>query len=254
MKQSLIQRHLHGIAGFLLVLLLSPLPSLAAEPVKKNETAAREAALIDQIIKAYGGRDALAKVNSIYTRDRIKMYQQDNDGWITRYFQRPRKLRVEIALYTAPETRILNEANGWLSIGTAEAKKADQSSYEGLLFQYNYMNLPFSLIDGSNTVLSLGKDKIGAVSVDVLRIKNKEGQELALSLDEKTHLISKAASPVTDGTVKTVLSVQFSDYREVNAVKVPFKRVNYYGASPVSESQMTEVVFNKAMAEGLFKP
>ena len=243
-----------AVAWFLAASTFAVMPAFAAEPAPAAETPTKEQELIARIVEAYGGRDALAKVSSIYARGYCKLYQQDNGGWITRYFQHPRKLRVEAAYRGSPETRILNDTKGWMGAGTAGQKEADRYAYEGLVFQYDYMNLPFSLIDGNKTATYRGKDTAGGAPVDVLLFKGREGEEMTLYVDEKTHLIAKASSPITAPAGKTEIAVEFFDYRDVGGVKMPFRVINSFGPAKVGITYMSEVSFNRAMGDKLFLP
>ena len=242
------------VALFLATCLLAAMAALAAEPPPAAETPADEAAVLARIVEAYGGRDALAKVNSIYTRGLCNLYQQDNDGWITRYLQHSRKLRVEAAYQKKPETRILNGSKGWMGVGTAAQKDADRYVYEGLVFQYDYMNLPFSLMDGTKTVVYKGKDTAGNVPVDVLHVKGAAGEEMTLYVDAVTHLVTKVSSPITAPAGKTEVGVEFSDYRSVNGVKMPFRVVSSFGTTKVGVTHMSQVEINRAMDDTLFLP
>jgi hypothetical protein len=242
------------LACFFSVLVFAVIPSFAAEPATVGETPAKEKELVDRIVEAHGGRDALAKVKSIFMRSYYNMYNQDNDGWVSRYLQRPDKLRVETRFQMALETRIMNGKKGWTGVGTAALKEADRYAYEGLVFQYNYMYLPFSLVDGGNALIYQGKDKVGNVAVDVLLIKDMNGLDVTLYADEKTHLISRVSSPIRTGSTTIDVSVEFLDYRDVNSIKFPFKVLSGHGKDTIGATTVSQVVINQAMEDKLFDP
>jgi hypothetical protein len=245
---------LTAITTCLMVILLPAIvPVHAAEPtaVAAQLTGSE---LVNLIIKAYGGEEALAKVRSLYTKGFAKTYQQDNDGPVNHYFQKPLKLRVEGGYHRNPETRILNGSKGWTGVGTAAQKEADRKAFEGLLFQYNYMDTPFSLIAGNKEVVYQGKDATGKTPVDVLVLKDMNGQEITLSVDEKTHLITKVSTPITALSTRDEVSVEFLDYREVDSIKMPFRIINFFGVHRVSETLISQIVINQLMEEKLFQP
>jgi hypothetical protein len=254
MRKAVRTRYLVVAAGIFSACLLMSMPARAADPAPAAETPAAEARVIAGMVEAYGGREALSKVKSIYARGFCNLYQQDNDGWITRYLLRPRKLRVEAAYQKDPETRILNGAKGWMGVGKAGQKEADRYAYEGLVFQYDYMNLPFSLIDGTRTVVYKGRDATGSVPVDVLHVRGGEGEEMTLYVDTVTHLVTRVSSPIAAPAGKTEVGVEFSDYRSVNGVKMPFRVVSSFGATKVGVTVMSRVEINRAMDAPLFQP
>jgi len=242
-----------ALACFFSASLFASIPSFAAEPAPGGETSGKEKELVARIIEAHGGRDALTKVKSIFMRGYYNMYNQDNDGWVSRYLQPPGKLRVDTRYQMAPETRIMNGTKGWTGVGTAGLKEADRYAYEGLVFQYNYMYLPFSLVNRGNAAIYRGKDKVGSVAVDVLLIKGMNGLDVTLYADEKTHLISRVSSPLRTGSTMTDVSVEFLDYRAVNSIKVPFKMLSIHGQQKIGTTTVSQVVFNQAMEEKLFQ-
>lgn len=239
---------------FLLICISAVSPLYAAEQTTQTETPATGSELVSLIVKAYGGKEAIAKVHSIQTIGFAKVYQQDNDGPVKHYFQKPFKLRFEGGYHHKPETRILNGAKGWTGVGTAAQKEADRTAFEALLFRYNYMDIPFSLIDGNKEAVYKGKDTIGKTPADVLVIKGMNGSEITLYVDEKTHLVSKVSSPITSGSTKEEVSVEFLDYREVDSIKMPFKITNFFKSYRVSETLMSQIVINQPMEDKLFQP
>jgi hypothetical protein len=226
----------------------------AAEADKQAASSITTDEILTKVIDAYGGKEALAKVVTTYTRAYSRLYNTDNDGWVTRYVRHPLMLRVDFGYHSMPDTRILNNRKGWMHVGTVARKDADKPVYEALVFQYNYMRLPFELAGMGKNVVYKGKEKVGRAPVDVLLVKGMNGMDLTLYIDETTHLVAKASGFVGAGAGKREVSVELLDYKVVDNIKVPFKMINSVGSIKVSETLVNKVVFNQEMADSLFQP
>lgn len=226
----------------------------AAEPEKQAVSPIKGDEIVSQVIDAYGGKANLTRVTTIYSRGYSRLYNTDNDGWVTRYVRHPLMLRVDFGYHNMPETRIINSKKGWLHVGTAARKDADKPAYEGMVFQYNYMRLPFELANMGKSIVYKGKEKLGKSPVDVVLVKGMNGMDLTLYVDEATHLVAKVSGVVGAGAGKREVSVELLDYRDVDKIKVPFKIINSVGTTKVSETSISKVVFNQEMADSLFKP
>jgi len=232
----------------------APITVYAAEPGKQAASLTTTDEIIAKVIDAYGGKNVLAKVSTIYSRGFSKLYKTDNDGWVTRYVRHPLMMRVDFGYHNMPETRVLNNRKGWVHVGTVAKRDADKPAYEGLVFQYNFMRLPFELADLGKSVVYKGKEKLGKASLDVVLIKGMNGMDLTLYIDETTHLIAKVSGVVGSGAGKREVSVELLDYKVVDKIKVPFKIINSVGSTKISETIVNKVVFNQEMADSLFKP
>ena len=210
--------------------------------------------LVAQIIEAYGGRDNLAKVRSIYTRSYEKIHQADNDGWITANLQRPDRFRIESALHQTNSTRVVSGSQVWMSSGKALLEPADNATREGVMFLFNCIDLPFSLAEGKWTAKHQGIDKHNSSPNQVLILKNSAGEELTLTVNPKTHLIDLISGITTKGERKIIIAQEYSDYREVNGIKLPFRITSYYDGKPYAQNTLGEVKINVEMPDKLYKP
>lgn len=247
-----------GTAALQLLLILTLYTATAAsekaESASQTEPSTKANTLISQIVEAYGGSESLAKVRNIYSRGYQKIYQADNDGWITRYLQRPGKFRVETALHQASGTRLLAGDRVWMGSGKEPLKEADTQTREWIVFLFNSLDLPFSLAEGKWTLVPREKGKNGNARVEVLIIKNSAGLELILEIDVKSHLITKVTGAITKGKEQITISQEYQDFREVNGIKIPYRIISHYDNKPYAVSTLAEVKINKEMTDQLFLP
>lgn len=246
-----------GIAACVLLVALTlsapfvhPLALAAAESQEKTS---REELLISRIIEAYGGREKLAQARTIYSHGRHHTYQNDNDGPVTRYQRRPDRLRIDSALHSSSGSRVVNKQQVWMADGKDQLKAADPKTREGVMFLFNCFDLPFSLADGSWTPVSQAPET-SAPANGILKLRNSAGQELTLTIDTKSHLISMVSGVITRGKELVVVAQEFKDYRQVGGIMFAHRIISHYDGKPYAMNTLYEVKINTDMADKLFTP
>ena len=166
--------------------------------------------LISGIINAYGGKEKLAKVLSISAEGRIKKNFPDDEGTYYRCMQRGRKLFVDIKYTKSSEQRILDGGKGYRG-NNGRLEEVKGPPYDAMVYQYNQLDLPFGLIDGSLKVIDFHQDTLNGLKVEVLGLKDKEGHEIEAYVNIKDYRILKIIGYFTIGQHKTSLAADFDE-------------------------------------------
>jgi len=108
-------------------------------------------------------------------------------------------------------------------------------------------------LDRAPTLRWIGEDEIDGKKQRVISVLRPDNQQLALSFDAQTNLLTKYdylyADPISGDSL---IGQSYPGYRSVGKVKVPTGRVLYNSGGVVQETEYTEVVFNTKPAESLF--
>jgi hypothetical protein len=209
--------------------------------------------IVQRVETAYGGREVLGMLNSVYARGRITAFVRGDEGTYVRYFARDRKLRVDIMYSGSWERRILNGDRGYRGMSGPPVEVAGQQ-YLAMLYQYKRLDLPYGLSRGKYRVSYEGRERLEGVEVEVLSLSDNEGPQMKAYIDLRQGLILKVTGYFKVGDEKTSLSSVYSDFRKVQGSTFPFKIVNYAGGRKVGETVMEEYRINPRMAEKLFAP
>ena len=213
----------------------------------------RDEAVIARIIEAYGGRTNLSGVFALSAEGRIQKHFPDDSGSYVRHMQRDRKLFVEIRYTNATERRVLNGKRGYRSMnGKLEAVKGPP--YDAMVYQYNQIDLPFGFLDGSFRVVSVHRDSLSGEDVNVVRLQDTEGYELDISVRAADSLILRAVGYFKVGSSRTNLGAEFSDFRKVEGILLPFKIINYARGSKLGETTITQYRINPRIDNSVFQP
>ena len=212
-----------------------------------------EEALVARILEAYGGEKNLSRVFALSAEGRIQKNFPDDTGSYVRHMQKDRKLFVEIRYTNATERRVLNGKKGYRGMnGKLEAVKGPP--YDAMVYQYNQIDLPFGFLDGSFRVVSVHRDSLNGEDVNVLRLQDTAGYELDISVRAADSLILRAIGYFKVGSSRTNLGAEFSDFRKVEGILLPFKIINYARGSKLSETTITQYRINPRIDNSLFQP
>jgi hypothetical protein len=231
----------------LLLLLASvPLCPLHCSP-------AGEEAEVRKIIQAYGGKDALERVSSLAAEGKIITFMPKDGGTYFYYLNRKRQLLVDIKYTKRTEKRILNGDRGYRGTDK-ETAEVTGSAYDAMVYQYNQLDLPYGLMDNSFRIAHLRKDIFHGRPVVVLKLTDKKGNEMETAVDSENYHIVKTTGFFGMGQKKAGLSAEFSDFRTVNGVLLPFMIVNYADGFMISETKLSKYTINPDISDPVFSP
>lgn len=229
-------------------------PGASPACAEEGQAAFQTASFIKEIITAYGGEKALAGIKTVYTKGSIQTFMRNEKGISTRYFKRPRKLRAELFYPHNSETRIVNGSKGWRGSDTVPLREVQGPPYLAMVYQFKYLDLPFGFLDKGYRITHMGRETMNGSPVEVIQLNDDEGPPMRVYVDSATHLITRVVGTFGVGKESAELSAEFSDYRDVQGIKIPYKVVNYSGSNLIAETVVVEVQINKEMPDLLFQP
>jgi hypothetical protein len=209
--------------------------------------------VVEKVIEAYGGRERLAKVKSIAAEGKIMALVRGDEGTYRRALRRDGNLFVDIVYSRSSERRILHDNKGYRGTG-GKVEEVSGPRYQAMVYQYNELNLPYGLLDDTFTVHSLRKDTVNGDAVNVLRLADREGNQMDVFVHEENYRIVKCEGRFVVGAESTSLSAEFGDFRTVDGVLLPFKIVNYAGGRKISKTTIDRYQVNPAIDDSLFLP
>lgn len=223
-------------------------------PVAALEQDAASLVLVQKVLKAYGGAQQIESVVSLNAEGLINAQLRHASGTYKRWFQRPRKLRVETSYASTSEARILNGDLAWrisdesLMMGVAGPGRL------AMIYQYKQLDLPYELLKGSYNLRYAGAETVGSVATQAIEVWDDEGPAIRMNVDTTEHYIVKVTGSITSGAQTMTLSIEFSDFRLIDGTPLPFQINNYADGIHISETLMTRYGINPAVNPALFVP
>jgi hypothetical protein len=223
---------------------------LAAVLPARADDQADAKALLEKAIKAHGGADNLAKGNAATLTMKGKFYGM-GDGieyTASAAFQPPDKQRIEVDFTMNGQkfkfTQVFTKDKGWVAINDMVTEMGKESLYEAKEYQHatgvSRLN-PAVLKDAK--LQSLGEIKIGDKPAVGLRVEVKGYRDVVLYFDKETHLLVKSerrAKDIPNPAEEFGEDVYYSDYKEVDGVKMPQKVTIKRDDKPYVESETTD--------------
>jgi hypothetical protein len=116
---------------------------------------------------------------------------------------------------------------------------------------------PFVLLealDRAATLRYLGEDEFSGRKQKVISVVRPDNQQLALSFDAQTNLLTKYgylyADPITGDSE---IAQSYSNYRTVGKLKLPGARILYNSGGVIQEAEYVDVKINTRPAESVFQ-
>ena len=168
------------------MLLLFWLAALNGQPLPVDD-------LIAKVVNAYGGAAAWSKVTSFREIGTVTPAMRPGQGALTREWQRPDKLRVEIVYPTNTEIRIVNGDHG-----TQNGKEATGMGLDAMRLQAARLVAPLLLLEKKSSLHATGNS---------IEIALTRSMTLTLEIDLQSGHIVRSTSK----TSGTEFSTDYSD-------------------------------------------
>jgi hypothetical protein len=191
-------------------------------------TAAAQTAeeIVQKVLDARGGVAKLKAVQSERVTGRIA-FPNGAEGSFVLELKRPLKMHVEISIEGQKIIRVYDgKSSGWTInpfAGTKEVEPlpsedlkniSDESDFDGPLVDYKAKG---------NQIELVGKEKLDAKPVYRLKVTNKNGDIRFYFFDASSFLLLKWAGTRKTGDQELPWESLYSDFREVQGLKYPFR-------------------------------
>jgi zinc protease len=217
--------------------------------------------IIEKHISAIGGRAALSKLTSRTMTGAIAVSSPAGEltGTIEAYAQAPNKsrqlIKVDLSAFGAGQLvvdqrfdgttgYVLDSMNGNRDITGNQLDNMRNATFPTALLTYKEAGTKAEL---------LGREKVGSKDVFVVQLTPKSGSASKQYLDADTLMLLKTVSTISVPQLGADVeqTVEFSDYRDVDGVKVPFSLKATNPAQSYSVT-VTSIEHNKPIDEKLF--
>ena len=211
-------------------------------------------ALLDQAIAAKGGLEKLRGIKTIVAKQTLTNPEAPGRSTVTlNYLQYPDRFRIET---NAGESAVITGYDGteaWMKDPRAVRAAPEQVAREArATLRRDSVALLLAAKDGKLTPRLLPDVKDASGRVDhALEISGPDLNPIILYIDPATGLIRKQVF-TADVPGRPIVEEQFSDYRAVDGVQIPFTASRKAG--PVTlERKVTDIKFNTPIDPALFK-
>ncbi|MFQ6038029.1 MAG: outer membrane lipoprotein carrier protein LolA [Candidatus Aminicenantales bacterium] len=211
--------------------------------------------ILDKMIDAQGGRDALAKVKDMTITGTMEMVQMGLSGSLTLYQKEPNKLRIDAEFMGMVITQAYDGENAWWvnpQTGTAEDMPEQMAAdirrqalgNDSLLHPEKY----------GITFTYKGKETLEDKEYHVLEQAFADGFKAALYVDPQTYLVYKTKARTTNQMGVEVDAETFmSDYKKVDGLMMAHSMRVLQDGEEAMTMTFTDVTINTGLEDSFFK-
>ncbi len=191
--------------------------------------------VVSKVMKEYGGEAGWQKVSSLRESGMVVPVMRKGDGKMTRFWQKPDKLRIEIVYPTETEVRIVDGDHG-----TRNGKEVTGGSLDAMKLQAARLALPTLLAEKRASLHDLGtKDDIRSVEIAL-----SGSLALTVNIDTKTWHIVRSSGKASG----LEFVVGYSDFRRSGGLLFPFAEAGAAQGMPTANTKIDAVEINAPSA------
>jgi len=180
--------------------------------------------LADKVIRAYGGSAAWQKVVSFRETGRVIPAMRPGEGKLTRQWQRPDKLRVEIVYPSNTEVRIVEGDHG-----TQNGKEATGMGLDAMRLQAARLAVPRLLAEKRAALRSAGDNAI--------EIQLSPQMTLTIEIDPQSGHIIRSTGKASGIEFTT----SYDDFRMVGGLLFDFREENSAQGTKTGTNEIAKI-------------
>jgi zinc protease len=212
--------------------------------------------LLQRIVAAKGGLQALKSVRTVVVDADMAVTTARGPTIIPTktYVVYPDKFRVDATFAGQQTTQAYNSGTAWVKdpAGVAAAPPAMRNDFAATVRRDTFPLL-IAAAEGKLTVRQQAEEGSGGAVLKVLEVSGPGLDPLRLYVDRDYRIVRQIyTTPGPDGK-PTKAEEQFSDYRKVNGIDVPFRATVLRDGQKILERTIKSVTFNTAVDTTLFQ-
>lgn len=196
--------HCFRITGLILLIGLTALyPRLAAA-----QSPSDAAQIVDNIVRAYGGRAALESVRGVRHSGQIESYRLGKTGSLSRLFVLPGRLRVDLNYPGGPSEQRITTADGaW-----RDGRPATAPMHLAMQLQSARFRLPLLLTEGPTTLRGKSEGRLH------LEMPLTATTSIEVLVDPASWRILRSVGQMNFNGMRMAFTADYSDFRSVDGV------------------------------------
>jgi len=228
---------------------VEPIPEASDEDIAK----ARE--ILDSVINAHGGMEAIKAVTSVVSQGQATIAQMGGIQMGLRVSSLyPDKLRQDMQTPQGDISILFDGESGFMvsPMGNQPLPPEMSASLKDAAFRDTIPLLQY-LTDNDIPIQFSGSEEVEGKPASVLLITQPSGESLKIYVSDETHLILKYAFRETEMGTTMEKEIIFLDYRDVDGIQIAFNMIQNVNGELYTNSTLTKVEINSELDESLFE-
>lgn len=228
------------ITGLILLISLVVLyPRLAAA-----QSPSDAAQIVDNILRAYGGRAALERMHGVRHSGQIQSYRLGKTGTLSRLFVLPGRLRVDLNYSDGPSEQRITTADGaW-----RDGRPATAPMHLAMQLQSARFRLPLLLTEGPTTLLGKSEGRLH------LQMPMTDTTSMEVLVDPASWRIVRSMGQMNFNGMRMAFTADYSEFRNVDGVLFAHREELAAMGMPTGIATLERIEVNPDFGPLDFKP
>lgn len=224
------------------------------------DDAATPAAILDKALKASGGEAKLTKFQGMVLKGKGVFYAEDmklpfTGTWYTQGADKGRTIiEREAKGGKSYELSVVNGDKGWTKEGKLDSHQMDKDELaeEKDNLYFNWITTLAPLKGKEFKLTPLDEAKVEGRAALGFTVTHKAHRDIKLFFDKENGLLVKSERTVKDEKKDVAETVVFSNYKEVDGIKIAMKFSVKWEGRPHADVEMSEAKVSEKLDEKLF--
>lgn len=214
------------------------------------ETADSVDAVIDRILEAYGGADAVRAVTSLRQEGLVVTTGSQEHGSTVRIAHCPDRLSLVVQYPSRTEIRIVDDEGSWQGASPSSMTEVSGPMVSAMVLQAARTCLPGTLdafrssahIEAAAVAPGGVRETFGALTVIALEVA--PDLRLRVWVSDETGLVLRSESVLAMGTMTMTFASDYADFRPVDGVLFPFREEAFASGTHTATIRLDTVEVN----------
>lgn len=202
--------------------------------------------IINKHIAALGGKDKLDKLQTVIMDGSLTV--QGADISVTVTLVNKKLMRQDISAMGMTGYDLMTDKEGWTFMPFQGMQKPEPKTADDVKEAQSELDITGSLYNYAakgNKVELLGTEDVEGTSCNKLKVTLASGKEETYFLDIKSDMIVRVKEKKKINGQEIELSIDFSDYRDVDGLKMPFSMTQPFGTINFSSIKINQTIDDK---------
>jgi hypothetical protein len=208
--------------------------------------------ILDKIEVAYGGAEAVSRLETFRLEGETTNLTRDVRGKMTRDYQAPDRMKVDIEYPDRTEVRLVIGDEVWRGARTG-VRKAEGPAVAAAQYQLLRCNPPGVLLRFRDRLEDGGVVEHEGGRHRLIELRWSEAVTMKYWVEIATSRVTHVESVLRHGESKMVFATEYLDFRASDGVLFPFQEKNYASGRHVANTRIERLILEPEMTDR-FKP
>lgn len=209
--------------------------------------------IIQKMIEATGGRDAIESIDDSTVTGTIDLTDVGYSGEITIYKKEPNKMRIDVGLMGTVITQAFDgNVAWWVNPQTGATEEMPPTEAASMKRDALPRDATFNPEKYGISFDNKGKEQIDGKDHFIIEQTYSDGFQITLYVDSATYLVTKSKGMIESAVGEVEFEQVASDYKKVNGLMTAHTITTYVNGVESRVIKISDIQYNTGLEDSLF--